>query len=287
MANQKVRQSPRFFYGYTVVIAALFTMLAMYGLYYAFGVFFKPVLTDFGWTRAMTSGAFSLAMVVRGSLAIVTGRITDRFGPRLVLTICGLLLGLGYLLMSQISEIWQLYLFYGVIIGTGMGGSYVPPMTTVARWFVKRRSTMTGIVLAGIGIGGFVAPPVATRLIATYDWRISYTILGSVVLVIVVIAAQLLRRDPAQVGQLPYGANEQDEPVSQSGTHGLSLKEALHTKQFWVVFAMVFSLGFCLFAILVHLVPHATDLGISATSAANILATILGLSIVGKVVLGN
>ncbi len=146
MTGQEVQQSPeaesKFFYGHIVVIAAFFVILAMHGLHYAFGVFFKPMLTEFGWTRAMTSGAFSLSQVVQGLLAIAMGALTDRFGPRVAMTLCGFLLGLGFLLTSQISALWQLYLFYGVIIGAGMGGAFVPLMTTVARWFVEKRRTL-------------------------------------------------------------------------------------------------------------------------------------------------
>ncbi len=262
-------------------------MVAIWSTYLAFGVFFKPVITEFGWTRALTSGAFSLSMIMQGLLGIVMGGLNDRFGPRRVMTFCGFFLGLGYLLMSQISALWQLYLFYGVIIGTGMGGSWVPLLSTVARWFVKRRTIMTGIVVTGGGIGGLVGPPVTNWLISTYNWRLSYIILGSAVLVIVVLAAQFLRRDPAKMRQVPYGENEGGEEELKAGTQGFSLKEAVYTRQFWMASAMLFCFGFCLFSITVHIVPHATDLGISTTSAASILAAMGGLSIAGNVVLGG
>ena len=143
MAIQKAQQSPRtepgFFYGYIVVVAALSIMVAIWGTYYSFGVFFKPMLTEFGWSSAMTSGALSLSMIFYGLLGIVMGGLTDRFGPRIVMTFCGFLMGLGYLLMSQISAAWQLYLFYVVILGTGLSGAFVPLTSTVGRWFVKNR----------------------------------------------------------------------------------------------------------------------------------------------------
>ena len=170
MASREVQQlskmAPRFFYGYIVVIAAFFIMLLMWGIFFTFGVFFKPVLTTFGWTRAVTSGAFSLNWIIQGLLSIVVGRVNDRLGPRIVLTVCGSILGLGYLLMSQISTLWQLYLFYSVLIATGMSGAFVSLASTVARWFVKRRGIMTGIVVAGSGLGGLIAPPVANWLIS-------------------------------------------------------------------------------------------------------------------------
>ena len=291
MANQEVRQSPdaepRFFYGYTVVVAALCIMVVIWGTYFAFGVFFKPVLTEFDWTRAVTSGAFSLAMVVQGLIGIAMGGLTDRLGPRIVMTLCGILLGLGYLLMSQIGTVWQLYLFYGVIIGIGMSGSFVPLASTVARWFVARRGMVTGIVVAGIGIGTLIGPPVASWLISTYDWRTSYIIMGSLVLVFIVLVAQLLRRDPAQMGQMPYGGKEGGEEGLKLATEGFSLKEAVYTRQFWLVFAVIFCFGFSVYTIVVHIVPHATELGISIASAATILAASGGLDIVGRVVLGS
>jgi len=224
---------------------------------------------------------------MEGLLGIVMGWLNDKLGPRVVMTLCGFLLGIGYLLMSQVNAIWQIYLFYGVLVGIGMSGVFVPLASTIARWFVKRRSMMTGIVMVGMGIGGFIGPPVASQLISACEWRISYVIVGGLVLVVVILVAQLLRRDPSQKGQVPYGENKEGERGSKVSTEGFSLGEAVYTRQFWQVFAMQFCQAFCGFAILVHIVPHATDLGISAATAANILATISGFSIVGMVLLGS
>ena len=290
MSNQSW-QSPtgakrRHFYGYVVVAAAFFVMVLMWGVFFTFGIFFKPMLADLGWTRAVTSGAFAVFWIIQGLLSIVVGRINDRFGPRIVITVCGFVLGLGYLLMSQIGTLWQLYLFYGVIIATGMGGTFVPLLSTVARWFVKRRGTMTGIVVAGSAVGGLISPPLANWLISIYDWRISYIILGSIALVVVVIVAQLLRRDPAQVGQMPYGEGKEETEL-KVGAKAFSLKEAASGRQFWLVFSMFLCLGFALFIILVHIAPHATDLGFSAATAANILAAAGGGSVIGRLLLGG
>ena len=291
MASHQVRQpsgaEPRFFYGYIVVMVSTVVLVVIFAVHYSFGVFFKPMLNEFGWTRAMTSGAYSLSWILQGVSAIVSGGLTDRLGPRLVITLYGLLTGLGFLLTSQISTIWHLYLFYGVIVGIGIGGIFVPLTSTVARWFIARRNTMTGIVVAGVGIGTLVGAPVANQLISTYDWHVSYMIMGSIVLIVVVSAAQFLRRDPSKMGQVPYGYHESEEQGQKIVTKGLSLRESACTWQFWVVFAMFLSFGFCLYVIIVHIAPHATDLGISAASAANFLATIGAASIVGKVVMGN
>lgn len=289
MVSNKVKQPvaahPRFFYGYVVVAVAFFISLVIYGMQYSFGIFFKPILQEFGWTRAVTAGAYSLSWLVMGLASIVMGGLNDRFGPRIVMSICGGISGIGFMLMSYISNVWQLYLVYGIIIGTGIS-IWIPLMSTVARWFVKRRTTMSGIVAAGIGIGTLIGAPVANSLISAFDWRSSYIILGSVVLVTIVGSAQLLRRDPNQMGQTAYGAAMSQEGISPID-ESLSLREAIKTKQFWLILSLLFCFGLCFQSIAAHLVPHITDLGITATSAAATMATIGGISIVSKVVLGG
>ena len=292
MPTQKAKPTPaadrRFFYGYFVVAASFLIMVVIWAAYYSFGVFFKPLITEFGWTRAATSGAYSLSSVVMGLLAIAMGKFTDRFGPRIVMTTCAILLFLGFWLMSKIVTIWQLYVFYGLIIGIGMGGSFVPLMSTVVRWFFKRRHMMTGVVAAGISIGTLLGPPVAHRLITKYGWRTSYAILGAMVFAAVILTARLLKRDPSEVGQLAYGEINISEQISAKPRNNIiSYKEAIHTKQFWIVFSMFFCLGFITFAIIVHMTPHAIELGISATVAANILATVGGLNMIGRIIMGR
>jgi MFS family permease len=214
------------------------------------------------------------------------GRLNDRLGPRVVLAGCGLLIGVGYVLMSQVSAAWQLYLYYGVIIGIGMSGTAVPLMSTVARWFVARRGIMTGIIMNGMGIGGLIAPLATYWLIRTYDWRLSFAILGGVVFIVIVFMAQFLRRDPAKMGLAPYGENATAEQRMNSGTNGFSLRQTLPTGRFWIIVVMFFCLAFSLQIVLVHIVPYVTDLGVSPATAASILAAVGGTSIVGRVAAG-
>lgn len=107
-AYQSPGTPPRFYYGYFVVGAAFIIMIVSWGLYIVFGVFFNSFLDEFGWTRAVTSGAYSLSSIFSGLLGIVMGGLTDKFGPRLVVTFCGVLLGVGYFLMSQVGTVWHL-----------------------------------------------------------------------------------------------------------------------------------------------------------------------------------
>lgn len=285
--RQSLNTGPRFFYGYIVVIAACFIMVVSWAVYNSFGVFFKPLVAEFDWTSAMTSGAFSLSMIMYGVLGIVVGGLNDRFGPRIVVTLCGILTGIGFLLMSQVNTLWQMYLFYGIIVGVGMSGVWVPQLSTVARWFVSRRTLMTGIVIAGAGIGQLIGPPVITRLLSVYEWRTTFVILGAMVLVLVVITAQFLSREPSQKGQRPYGEDTERQAGLEPEPMVYSLKEAARTAQFWLSFSMFVCVGYGFFSIVVHIVPHAIELEIPAVDAATILSAMGGVSIFGNYLLGG
>jgi MFS family permease len=276
---------PKFFYGYVIVAAALFMAIVMWGARFSFGVFFTPVLEEFGWSRAATAGGFSLTWVFTGLLSIVVGRLNDKFGPRLIMTIAGVLVGLGYLFMSQLSSIWQLYLFYG-LISIGMSAVLVPTLSTVARWFDKMRAFMTGIVLAGTGIALMVIVPAANQAILNYGWRTAYIIVGIVVIVIVVMAAQFLRRDPYQLGKLPYGYDETSTSASGAGTYGLFFREALRTRQVWLISLVYFCTYFIYNILLVHTVIYAIERGISSVQAVGIMVFLGGAGIAGRMIMG-
>jgi len=261
-------------------------MAFTWGTVYSYGVFFKPLSAEFGWTRAATSGAYSLVFLLNGALGILAGRLSDRFGPRIMITTCGLLLASGYLLMSQVSAIWQLYLFYG-IVGIGSSGSYIPAISAVTRWFVKRRGLLTGIAMAGSGLGVLIMPPIANWLISSYGWRTSYVAIGVVVIAAIAVSAQFMKRDPSQIGQVPYSEGEVSWEGLSSEVGGFSLKEAIYNRQFWMLGIMFLCFGFSLQSILVHIVPYTTDLAISSANAVTILAIIGGCSLASRVILGS
>ncbi|MFC1951721.1 MFS transporter [Chloroflexota bacterium] len=280
-------KKPIFFYGYIIVAAGAVIQLLVIGANLSFGIFLTPLSSELGATSAVTSGAYSLGYFLFGFSGIVVGRLTDKFGPRIVLIACGLLLGLGYLLMSQVSSIWQMYLFYGVILGIGMSGSSTPVLSTVARWFVKKRGTVTGITKTGAGIGILAMPLLANWLISSYGWRNAYVVLGIIVLAGVIVAALFLKRDPRQIGLLPDGATEVEAGDSNIGTRQFSLREAIHTRQFWLFSAASFLIMFCAQVVIVHIAPHVIELGISTTVAAITVSVIGGVSILGRIVMGG
>ena len=282
----KEGKKPRFYYGFVIVLASFIIFMMSLGIHYCFGVFLKPVLNEFGWTRAAISGAYSLNMLLAGGLGIVCGRLSDRFGPRIVITICGLLIGLGYLLMSRVNAIWQIYLFFGILVSVGEGGIFVPLMSTVARWFVKGRGLASGIVISGAGVGITIIPPLANLLISNYSWRFSYIIIGIIVVSLPVVIAQFLRRPPNQMNTLSQDANKLAKDSLNLQSQGFSLQEVIRTRQFWIISLIGLSNAFGVQTIMVHLVAHATDINISSTAAATLLSVIGIVSIGSKVIMG-
>jgi MFS transporter, OFA family, oxalate/formate antiporter len=276
----------RVYYGYLIVAAGFFVSVATWGTLYSFGIFFKPVLEEFGWTRAMTTGAYSLAVIVSGAGNIIIGKLTDRFSPRLVISIFGLLVSAGYVLMSRLSTLWEFYFYYAILLGLGASVNFVPFASAISRWFIKRRGLMVGILISGIGAGTFIMPPFANWLIITYSWRTSYLVVGLVALLIILGSAQFVRRDPREMGLKPYG---EDESIvgTQFKPKSLSVSQAMAKRQFWIISGMYFCWGFAIQVIIVHIVPHLTDLKVATSQAVVVLALIGGLSVLGRIGLGS
>jgi MFS family permease len=282
---QTSQRSPRIFYGYIIVAAIFVFMLIMWGMSNTFGVFFESWLLEFGWTRALTSGAYSLFNMLTGLSGLLVARLADAINPRKTASACALLLGAGYLLMSQVNSAWQLYLFFGVLIGTGMG-AYISMLSLVARWFEKRRGLMTGIVLSGMGVGKMIMPPITGWLMSIYQWRIALVILGIVTLLATIIAAQFLKSSPGGSRRLHHDEQEVVQKTPAQGNTTISLKRALQTFQFWQVCSLYFALLFCVVAISVHIVIHAIGQGFSIGVGVNSLAIIGLTTIAGMIVMG-
>ena len=263
------------------------TQAVCIGAMFTFGVFFKEFQASFGWSRAMVSGASSLAFFVMGAGGILAGVLNDRIGPRLVLTVSGISMGIGYVLLSQMNTPWQLYLLYGLMVGIGLSTHDVLTLSTVARWFVKRRGMMSGIVKVGTGFGQLVVPMIATALIAAFGWRISYLFIGAAVLIALVMAAQFIKRDPQGLGLEPDGGvnGSGGSQSSQTGPN-LSFREASRTSQFWILCLAEFTIFFCLLTVVVHIVPFGRDQGLSPGTAAGVLSTFGGVSMIGRATMG-
>jgi MFS family permease len=232
------------------------------------------------------AGAHSLAFVLSGFIGIFVGRLNDRFGPRVLLTVTALFFGVGLFLMSTADSLWQIYLFYGVMVGIGLSPVDVIALSTTARWFVRRRGMMSGIVKVGTGAGQFIIPLASSILILSYGWRTSYILLSVFVTLMISGMGQLMRRDPSQMGLLPDGDTQIGTTGSDFVEKGISLSEALRTSQFWTICFTNLTIVFCLMIIMLHITPHAMDIGVPATTAAGVLSTIAGASVIGRLFIG-
>ena len=274
------------YYGFIIVAVCFMLQAVGWGIFNSLGVFFKPLMTEFAWPRSLVASATSLGMLIAGANAILLGRLSDKYGPRLTMAISGIFLGCGFILMARISTIWDMYLSLSLIAAIGVSGTDVVLLSTTTRWFIKYRGMMVGIVKVGTGVGMLIMPLLITYFIGNYNWRTAFVILGILCLVAYSVGSQFLVRDPGKKGLVVYG-NRTETPYNQGDAEeGVTLKAALRTVPFWLIGASFFIVLFCVVTILIHVVPHAIDLGISPSNAAKVLATVGALSIAGRFLMG-
>ena len=273
------------YYGYIIVAAALVIQLVGWGIFGCFGVFINELENKLGWSRASISGVTSVILLVHGFFSIIVGRSSDRFGPRIVMTICAIVYALGIFLTSRVTSLWQLYLTWGLIAGIGVSAFDVVVLSTIARWFSKTRGLINGIVKAGAGLGHLSMPIIAGALILAKDWRFAFIILALICLVPVVIASQFLRRTPTAKGPLSE-SNSPSNIDSKSIEKGISLREATTHRQFWFLLIAYSAILFSTYTIQIHIAPHTIDLGNSLTQAAGMLSVIGASSIIGRFGMG-
>jgi len=273
-------RAPRIFYGWVVVGAAFAVLFVAYGIQFTFGVFMHFIAADTGWSRGNLSAPYSLYVFIYSVLGFATGRLTDRYGPRRVITIGACLLGAGVILMGRAHALWQFYLALGVLAACGMSAAYVPCNATVVRWFTRRRGLAISITASGSSLGVFAFPPLATWLITLCGWRRAYLILGAFGLVAIAAFARLILRDPERMGLLPDGAPNENAAGNETSTAPLAsaeewtLEEAKGTRAFWLLIAIFTMTWLVVFVPMVHIVPFANDLGIPEFRAAMTISVI-------------
>lgn len=285
-SSNESQQNQRIFYGFIIGIAAFFVLFSAYGVRFAYGVFFKPMAQELGFGAATTSAAYSISFFLEGVFSLVSGGLADRFGPRRVVAVSSLVVGVGYALMPLVQTIWQLYLVYGLIVGVGMGAMFVPLVSMTARWFNARRNLMTALVSSGAGAGMLIVPSSTAHLIDACGWRNSFLIMGIFVAVVVFIAARFMKRDPEEIGAVPYGESPKSAENRSIAEYGHSVQDALRLPQFWTVFVTMFLFGIFTMSYNIHIVPDAINSGMRPTDAAHILATTGALLIAGRVLFG-
>ena len=267
-----------------LIVGTGFLVQAVYvGLLFMFGILFLEFEETFGWSRALISGAFSVFLLGTGFIGIAMGKLNDLFGPRRIMIAGALIHGAGYALMSLIQAPWQLYFFYGVLVAVGFSTHDILTLSTIARWFTAKRSLMSGIVKAGAGAGTFVVPILVTTLLSVWNWRIACLVVGAASTLILIFLAQFLTRNPPST---PAPSRGDSTPAPQT-EFGLTLKLATKTRNFWILCFGQFLIFSCLMVVMIHVAPHARDLGFWTVQAAKVLSTIGAASILGRIILGG
>ncbi len=282
----------KFFYGW-VVVACSFTILsAAYGIQFSFGVFMSEISAEMGWSRTDLSLSYAFYVFIYSGLGIVSGWCTDRWGPRSVILVGGLLLGSGTMLMSQVHALWQLYVFLACIAALGMSAAFVPCNSTVVRWFIERRGLALSISTSGASFGNFLVPPLVATLIAAYGWRTTYLLIGLIGMTVIVVCSLFFVRDPETAGLQPDGAAPAeptlplDASVRVLAEDAWTLASARRTFAFWTL-VVVFTLTWLVvFMPLIHIVPFAVDLGISQVRAATLISVIGLAGFAGRLFIG-
>lgn len=274
----------RVYYGWWVVGASFILAFSINGLYFSFGLYQKPLIEEFGWVRGQVSLAATIGIVCFSMSSLLSGILTDRYGPRIVCSIGALVMGIGVMLTAFIGELWQLYLTYGLLFGLGGGTQEKPPSSTVVRFFTRKRGMALGLATAGIGAGTLVMAPIIQFFISSSGWRQACLISGLVPIIIgIPISVIFMRRSPEDIGLLPDGGKSSKIESSRAE---YSLKEALMSPQFRVILAMYVCMSTGLLGVMYHLPAYATDVGIPAMWTATAVGLVGGFSIAGRIIAG-
>ncbi len=223
-----------------IAVAAVIMQICL-GAVYGWSVFKIPLMKAHGWSETSVQLNFTLAILFLGVGTIIGGLWQDRKGPRIVATVAGVLYGLGYLVAgfaANQGSLTGMYIGYGVLSGIGMGMGYICPVATLVKWFPERRGLMTGVAVCGYGAGALIMSPIAARLIQAHSPSYTFYALGIVYGIVVIITAQFYANPPA--GWRPAGWQPTSAVARAAGTYDYTVKEAMATWQFWLLWAMLF-----------------------------------------------
>ncbi len=272
------------FYGWYIVIASSVFMGYNSLLYvYGFTSFINPVIDTFGWTYSQITLAMTVRSVTAGVLNPFIGALADRWPVKGLLIIGGLVMGLGYLLLSRASNLPLFYLGY-VVIGLGAAlAIQLVPQTTVARWFRKNLGKANGITGFSVALGG-TAVPLLVIAIDSYGWQSTFLFAAIGTWILIIPLSFLFRNRPEEYGLSPDGI-----PVDESKelefqlpeTSGVNFREAIKTRSFWLIGFGLLVQGGGSITILAHLMPHLLNTGMDKSQASLVVMTvaIVGLAV--------
>ena len=263
------------------VIAA--TLALAYGVWYSYSVVLVALLHEYGWSRSVLAGAFSVFTLVHGGVNPLIGVLCDRMRPLGLMAAGGAALGLALWADSYISSPWQLYLGFGVLTAIAVAAAgWIPAIVQVQRDFQDKLGLALGIVSAGVGVGMLLVVPLTQLLIDAYGWRTAFRVLAAICVLWIVPSSLFLMRlqsatRPARRPAAPPAAAAGKLPSTAT------LAEAVRGMPFWLMLAAFFFGNICSQTLHVHQVAYLVDQGVSAMIAASVVGAVGAASIAGKI----
>jgi MFS family permease len=276
--SAKLAPAGRIYPGWLVVLAAYCGAMVGFGslLVFTFGIFLKPLSGAFGWSRESVSAAFGFAALTVAVCSPPLGHLLDRLGPRRIILPCMAVFGVAFASLGFLTP--RLMHLYAVFVMLGMVGNGTTQMgysRAVSTWFDKRRGLALALVMAGVGTGAMVFPPIAQALIAGYGWRAAYIVLGLLVLLLGIPLTCLFVRE-----------RPHDNVRTNTALGGATVSQGLRSRTFWILIATLFLSSVSMNGAITHLSPLLTDRGVPGANAA-LAASMLGLaSFAGRLTTG-
>ena len=286
-----------FFYGWVLVAVAFVTMAVGVNARTAFSLLFPAILDEFGWDRAVTAGAFSFGFLVSALVTPFVGWLMDLRGPRLVIELGVVMMGVGLLFAGLIHEPWQLYLTLGALVGGGVNClAYTGQSLYLTNWFVRRRGLALSIAFSGVGIGSITILPWQGWMIETGGWRSACLWFGILVLVLLGPLNLLLKRRPEDLGLAPDGTSSGGSAATGRAANVVdhawaavdwTLGRALRTRRFWWIAAGYFCGLYSWYAVQVHQTKYLIEIGFAPSEAAWALGAVSLVAIPGQIAFGH
>lgn len=289
------------FYGWIVLAGALSMLISMVGnIVVSYSVFLPEMSDSLGWSRSALSGPFSLFWIISGFLGPLAGIATVKFGARKNIIIGNIIMVLGAVLMSRVTEVWHVYFFFSIVIGAGQAfGSFIAANGLIINWFRRRRTLAITLLSACGGIGGLVFPPLITFFMSEFGWQNAWLAVAGIHLVMGLAIPFLLIRDtPKEMGQTPDGdapASAADTalipiqmkmPVFQTSTDW-EIRSVFRNPPFWMIVTFSASIMFTVNFVSLHMVAYLIDTGFTAMAAATGIGVFNALNIIGQLTGGT
>ncbi|MEL4072825.1 MFS transporter [Ochrobactrum sp. GPK 3] len=284
-----MRKLSHIHYAWYIALACLAISCIRAGIgFQTMGFIINPAREELGWSNTQITGVIAFRELVAGLAAPLVGRWVDQRGPRTVMIVGAVLVGLSFSLTSVAQTFWQFVLIFGVIGGVGVAGlSNALVFPLIAKWFSAQRGRATGLVSSGANLGGILMSPLIIWLLSISDWRSTWFVLGFLpILILVPLAIFVLRREPADMGLKPFGEDPDKTTRTTDTSPDLTVGDAMRSSGFWFLMIGWNLTDFVLKGALLHKIPAAQSLGFNTAEAGSVIMTYSICAILGKLLTG-